>query len=253
MRVALFVLITSLAAPGQWLSLQTPGIPRLPDGKPDLAALTPKTFDGKADLSGIWRSDPLEGVNYIQNVARDLQPAEVRPWAAALSKQRVDNLQKDEPWARCQPAGLPLLDTAGITYRIVQTPGLVVILYEETSTIPRQIFMDGRELPKDPNPTWLGYSVGRWEGDTLVVDTSGFNDKTWLDANGHPHSESLRLTERFRRVDFGHLEIQITIDDPKAFTKPFTVVKHPQLRADYEMLEYFCDENERDSRHMVGK
>jgi hypothetical protein len=164
MRAAPFILMTSLAASGQWLNLQTPGLPRLPDGKPDLAAPTPKTFDGKPDLSGIWRSDPTEGVNYIQNVARDLQPGEVRPWAAALSKQRA-----------------------------------------------------------------------------------------WLDANGHPHSESLSLTERFRRVDLGHLEIQITIDDPKAFTKPFTVVKHPQLRADYEMLEYFCGENERDSRHMVGK
>jgi len=252
MRVAPFILMASLAASGQWLNLQTPGIPRSPDGKPDLSAPTPKTADGKPDLSGIWRSDPLEGVNYIQNVARDLQPGEIKPWAAALSQQRVDNLQKDEPWTRCRPAGLPLLDTAGVTYRIVQTSGLVVILYEETSTVPRQIFTDGRALPENPNPTWMGYSVGRWEGDTLVVDTNGFNDKTWLDANGHPHSESLRLTERFHRVDFGHLDLQITINDPETFTKPFTIVKHPQLRADYEMLEYFCIENERDARHMVG-
>jgi len=252
-RMILLALVTALMSPAQWLNLRTPGIPRLVDGNPDMTAPTPKTFDGKPDLSGIWRSDPTEGVNYIQNVARDVPPDAVKPWAKALYERRIENLQRDEPWARCQPAGLPLLDTAGFTYRIVQSPGLLVILYEETTSVPRQIFMDGRELPRDPNPTWLGYSVGKWEGDTLVVQTSGFNDKTWLDANGHPHSESLRLTERFRRLDFGHLELQITIDDPDAFTKPFTVVKHPKLRADYEMLEYFCNENERDSRHMVGK
>lgn len=119
--------------------------------------------------------------------------------------------------------------------------------------MPRQIFLDGRGLPRDPNPSWLGYSVGKWDGDTLVVDTIGFNDRTWLDIGGHPHSESLRITERFRRVDLGHLELRITIDDPKTFAEPFTVTKHPKLRADYEMLEYICNENERDSGHMVGK
>jgi hypothetical protein len=162
-------------------------------------------------------------------------------------------LDRDAPWARCLPAGLPLIETSGVTYRIVQTPSLMAILYEETASVPRPIFLDGRELPKDPNPSWLGYSVGKWDGDTLVVDTIGFNDRTWLDIGGHPHSEALRITERFRRVDFGHLELSITIDDPKTFTKPFTVVKHPKLRADYDMLEYVCNENERDSGHMVGK
>ena len=184
-RMILLALVTALMSPAQWLNLRTPGIPRLVDRNPDMTAPTPKTFDGKPDLSGIWRSDPTEGVNYIQNVARDVPPDAVKPWAKALYERRIENLQRDEPWARCQPAGLPLLDTAGFTYRIVQSPGLLVILYEETTSVPRQIFMDSRELPRDPNPTWLGYSVGKWEGDTLVVDTSGFNDKTWLDANGY--------------------------------------------------------------------
>jgi hypothetical protein len=225
----------------------------LADGKADLGGPAPKTFDGKPDLSGIWRSNLAENrVNYIPDIARDLRPEEVRPWAAALYAERSKNLQKDEPWARCLPSGLPLVETSGVTYRIVQTPSLVVILYEETASAPRQIFMDGRELPEDPNPSWLGYSVGRWEGDTLAVETIGFNDRTWLDTNGHPHSEALRVTERFRRLDLGHLELRITIDDPKAFTRPFTIIKYPTLRTDYEMLEYVCNENERDARHLVG-
>ena len=224
------------------------------DGKPDLSAPAPKTADGKPDLSGIWRSDPDEnGVSYHLNVARDLAPDGVLPWADTLYKQREQEQAKDAPWARCLPAGLPLVETAGVPYRIVQTPAMLVFLYEETPSAHRQIFMDGRELPKDPNPTWLGYSVGKWEQDTLVVDTIGINDKTWLDANGHPHSELLHVTERFRRVDFGHMELRITLDDPKTFSKPFTVTKHPKLRADYEMLEYICNENERDARHMVGR
>ncbi len=251
--LALCGLMVAAPAAAQWLNYFTPGIPRLPDGKPDLAAPAPKTFDGKPDLSGIWRSELENGVNYIPNIARDLQPEDVRDWAAALYKQRSESLQKDEPWARCLPAGLPLIETSGVTYRIVQTPSLVVILYEETASVPRQIFLDGRGLPKDPNPSWLGYSVGKWEGETLVVDSAGFNDRTWLDTGGHPHSDSLRITERFRRTDFGHLELRIAIDNPQAFTKPFTVTKHPVFRADYEMLEYICNENERDSRHMVGK
>jgi hypothetical protein len=151
------------------------------------------------------------------------------------------------------PTGLPLIETSGITYRIIQRPDLVVILYEETASVPRVIFLDGRPLPKDPNPSWLGYSVGRWDEDTLVVDTIGFNDRTWLDTGGHPHSESLHVTECFRRLNAGSLELRITIDDPKTFAKPFTVTKHPKLRADYDVLEYICNENERDSGHMVGK
>ena len=242
---------TATPALSQWLSYRSPGIPRLADGTPDLAARAPRTADGRPDLTGIWRSELAEnGVSYHLNIARDLRPEDVQPWVDARYQQRRQNLQKDAPWARCLPAGLPLIETAGIAYRIVQTPSMIVILYEETPSVPRQIFLDGRELPKDPNPTWLGYSVGRWEGDALVVDSVGFNDKTWLDALGHPHSELLRITERFRRADLGHMELRITIDDPQTFSKPFTIIKHPILHADYEMLEYVCNENERDSRHM---
>jgi hypothetical protein len=220
---------------------------------PDLGAPAPKTTSGRPDLTGIWRSELTEkGASYHLNVARDLVPQDVHPWAENLYQQRRQDLGKEAPWVRCLPAGLPLIETAAVTYRIVQTPSVIVILYEDTPSAPQLIFLDERELPKDPNPTWLGYSVGRWEGDALVVNTVGFNDKTWLDALGHPHSEMLRITERFLRADFGHLELQIGIDDWKAFAKPFTIVKHPILRPDYEMLEYVCNENEKDARHMVG-
>jgi hypothetical protein len=202
----------------------------------------------------MWRSDPVEdGFAYARNIAVDLTPEEIQPWATSVAAKRAENLEKDAPWLRCLPVGMPLNETTSIPYRIVQTPGLVVMFHEEFDTAPRQIFTDGRNLPEDPNPTWMGYSVGKWDGDTLVVETSGFNDKTWLDQMGHPHSELLRLAERFRRLDFGHMTLQITIDDPGAFTRPFTLTRHPKLLSDYTMLEYFCNENERDFQHMVGK
>jgi len=134
--------------------------------------------------------------------------------------------------------------------KIVQTPNLVVVLYEY-ETIFRQIFLDGRALPQDPNPTWMGYSVGHWEGDTLVVSTAGYNDKTTLDLGGHPHTEALRVTERFHRRDAGHIDLQVTLDDPKAYTRPWTLPIELALVADGELIEYVC-ENERDARHMVG-
>ena len=242
----------SLCAQG--LNYPTPGIPRLGDGKPNLTAAAPRTLDGRPDLSGIWRSDPIEdGFRHARNIAADLQPEEVQPWAEAVSKQRMETLQKDQPWARCLPTGMPLNEAVSIPYRIVQTPGLIVILYEEFDTVPRHIFTDGRPFPTNPNPTWLGYSIGKWEGDTLIVETAGFNDKTWLDQIGHPHTEALHLTERFHRLDFGHMELQITVNDPGAFMRPFTFMRHPKLLADYDMLEFICTENERDAQHLVGK
>jgi hypothetical protein len=210
----------------QWFGVPTHGLPRLADGKPNLLAPTPRTTDGKPDLSGIWHSDPTEdGFTYARNIAADLKPEDVLPWAASVAAERVENSQKDQPWARCLPIGMPLDETTSIPYRIVQTPGLVVLFHEEFDISPRQIFTDGRELPKDPNPAWRGYSIGKWDGDTLVVETAGFNDKTWLDQMGHPHSEQLRLTERFRRVDYGHMVLEITVDDPKAFRRPITVTR----------------------------
>src|SRR5215467_180482 len=242
-----FALIASCAS-GQWLNYPTPGIPRLPDGKPNLAAPTPKAADGKPDLSGVWT---IALGPYTLRVTNDLTPEDVLPWAAALAKQRQENLGKDSPAVHCLPFG-PLFTFDPINpLKIVQTPKLIVILGEQL--MYRQIFLDGRDLPVDPNPDFMGYSVGHWEGDTLVVTTAGYNDRTWLAANGYPHTESLRTVERFHRRDFGHLEIAETFDDPKAYTRPWTVKVTGNLVPDSDLLEYVCNENERDSAHLVGK
>jgi hypothetical protein len=173
------------------------------------------------------------------------------PWAEAIFNERKAGLHAaEEPDAHCLPQGVPKIDAAPVPWKIVQLPGEVVILYE-AFTQYRQIFMDGRPLPKDPNPNWLGYSVGRYEGDTLVVESGGFNGKAWLDQAGHPATEALHVTERFRRKDFGHLQIQITIDDAKAYTKPWTVTEEPTLLVDSELLEFICNENEQDVKHFV--
>ena len=172
------------------------------------------------------------------------------PWAKTVREQRVQDFRKDSPLAHCLPVSVPFLNFRGLS-RIVQTPGLIVILYESPNSPHRTIFMDGRELPKDPNPTWLGYSAGHWEGDTLVVNSVGFNDQGWLDVGGNPQTESLRLTERFRRPDFGHLELEVTFDDPKTFAEPFTLRMVKNYAADTEILEDVC-ENERDSGHLLG-
>lgn len=248
------VLCVSATANAQWLNQPTRGIPRTADGKPDLAAPAPRA-DGKPDLSGVWQpaADPVgaaggvEGIvapRYLIDVTRDLKPQDVpfQPWAAVLYKQRNDNFRRDNPLIRCLPAGVPRLNAYTHPYKIVQTPELIVFLYE-AATMFRQIFLDGRELPKDPQPSWMGYSVGRWEGDVLVVETIGFNDKTWLDGSGHPHSEEMRLTERFTRRDFGHLDIAVVIDDPKTYTKPLTYVQPQVFMADTDLIEFVCAEN----------
>ena len=247
--VALIFLAIALAA--QWLQFPTPHVPRLPDGKPNLAAAAPRTADGKPDLSGIW----LPRGRYIENLAGDLKPVDVSllPWAAELYKHRQDTLSRDDPQARCVLSGVPRENLIPYPFKIVNTTnGMIVILYEALHSY-RQIFMDGRQLPKDPNPSWMGYSIGRWEGDTLVVQSTGFVDDNWLDNGGHPGTESLRLTERFHRRDFGHIELQMTIDDPKAYTKPWTVTVPLLASPDTELIEYVCDENERDLKHLVGK
>jgi hypothetical protein len=244
--------LASASVSAQWLKYPTPGIPRTPDGKPDLAAPTPKTADGKPDLSGLWKAP---NGKYLANLAADLKPEEApfQPWAAALYKERLDNLAKDRPTGRCIPHGVPdQMAVAGYPFKILQTPGLFLILYEE-GTHYRQIFTDGRALPIDPNPALAGYSVGRWERDALVVDTAGFNaDLTWLDDPGHPHTDALHVTERLRRPVFGRLEVRITIDDPKAYTKPWTATENFNLLSDTELLENVC-ENEKDVAHLVGR
>ena len=238
-------LSTPVAA--QWLNYPTPGIPRLQDGRPDLSAPAPRTADGKPDLSGIWRgAAPI----YRFNIAQDLKTEDIKPWAEELFLKRVRDSRKDSPLARCLPVSVPFHNFFNMT-RIVQTPALMVWLYESPNSPHRTIFTDGRDLPKDPNPNWLGYSIGRWEGDTFVVTTAGFNDLGWLDSSGHPQTESLRITERLRRRDFGHLEFETTIDDPNVFVRPFTINAVRLLAADTDILEDVCD-NESDGKHLSG-
>jgi hypothetical protein len=241
------ILLSCISLHAQWLTSKTPGVPRTADGKPDLSAPAPKMPDGKPDLSGLWNADR----GYLVNIAVDLKEVPMRPAGLELFNQRKDGaLAKEEPDANCLPQGVPKIDAAPVPWKLIQGPRQVTILYEAFSQF-REIFTDGRELPTDPNPTWLGYSVGHWDGDTLVVESSGFNGKTWLDQMGHPTSDALHVTERFHRKDFGHLELEITIDDPKMYTKPWTVKEHPSLLLDSELLEFNCNENERDIRHMV--
>jgi hypothetical protein len=208
--------------------------------------------DGKPDLSGIWRQP--NGVKYTVNLAADLKPGDVamQPWAAAEYERRQATISKDDPVGFCLPPGVPEMTAVPYPYKILQKPEMVLILFEAFATF-RQIFLDGRALPKDPNPTWWGYSVGRWEGDTLVVESTGFNGRAWIDTGGHPGTDALRVTERFRRRDYGHMDLQITIDDPKAYMKPWTVSYPLELMPDTELLEYVCGENNRDVEHLVGK
>jgi hypothetical protein len=245
--VGVLASLVSTSAAAQWLNYPSPGTPRLPDGKANLSAPAPRTADGKPDLSGVWRG---AGPLYRFNIAQDLNSGDIQPWAEALFLQRARDSRKDSPLARCLPVSVPFHNFFNLT-RIVQTPSLILILYESPNSPHRTVFTDGRDLPKDPNPTWLGYSVGRWEGDTLVVTTAGFTDRAWLDSGGHPVSESLRVTERLRRRDFGHMDFGMTIDDPKVFTRPFTVKTERLLAADTDLLEDVC-ENERDAAHLTG-
>jgi hypothetical protein len=247
--------VALFAAPAfaQWTGLKTAGIPRLADGKPNLAAPAPRTADGKPDLSGIWqagRAGPAGQYGYDYDVTQTLPADGLTPWARGVRQQRVQDFRKDSPLAHCLPVSVPFLNFRGLS-RIVQTPELIVVLHESPNSPHRTIFLDGRQLPKDSSPTWLGYSVGRWEGDTLVVTSVGFNDEGWLDVGGNPQTESLRLTERFRRPDFGHLELETTFEDPKTFTKPFSLRMTKNYVADTEIMEDVC-ENERDSGHLLG-
>src|SRR5580658_9153910 len=223
--IAILFLIPA-AASAQWLNSKTPGIPRTKDGKADLSAPAPKLADGTPNLGGMWL---VPGLKYLINIAADLKEVPFQPWAAAAYKEHMDTLGKDDPNNFCLPSGIPEKDAVTSPWKIVQTPGLIIILYE-SRTIFRQVFMDGRPLPTDPNPTWQGYSVGHWDGDTLVVETAGTNGKAWLDTNGHPVTDALKVTERFHRKDFGHMDLQITIDDPKAYTKPWTVTEAAVLQ-----------------------
>jgi len=248
LAAATVLLLASVPLAAQWLHYPTPGMPRTPGGKPNLSASAPKMPDGKPDLSGIWASADNK---YLQNLAADGIEVPFQPWAEKLYKERSENLGKGRPSERCLTHGVTDFDALGINWKIIQTPGMIAVLYEAYNHY-RQIFLDGRPLPKPTQPAYLGYSVGRWEGETLVVETTGFNDVGWLDDGGHPQTEALHVTERFRRRDFGHMDLQLTIDDPKAYTKPWGPTLRLNFQPDDELMESIC-ENEKDVPHMVGK
>lgn len=252
LRTLVLAAILSLPVSAQWLKLQTPGIPRTADGKPNLTAAAPRTADGKPDFSGIWQQP--NGVKYTINLAADLNPGDVSmlPWAAAVYQHRQDTLSKEDPVGFCQLPGIPEMTAVPYPYKVMQSPTQITFLYEAFH-IFREIFIDGRSLPADPNPAWMGYSVGHWDHDTLVVDSAGFNDKTWIDTGGHPHTDALHVSERYTRRDFGHITLQTTIDDPKTYTKPWTATYEIRLMPDTELLEYLCTENNKDVQHLVGK
>ena len=239
----------------QWQPYPSKRLPRTKDGKIDLTAPTPRTADGKPDLTGVWEAyGEFDFPRLLLNLTADLKPGDVsmQPWAEALYKQRQANHSADHPGGSCLPSGIPEKDVVPAPFKILQTPDLIAILYE-SRTIFRQIFTDGRPLPTDAEPAWQGYSIGHWDQDTLVVDTRGFADKGWLDMAGHPASDALHVTERFVRRDVGHIDNQITIDDPKAYTKPWTLLEKIHLLPEGELIEYICEENNRDAAHIVGR
>jgi hypothetical protein len=276
MRISILLLaFASVTALAQWPDYPTSGVPKTADGKPNLTGPTPKTADGKPDLSGIWlyaRPPMPPAPAPAANTPAPSEPPEIvplavrlsqfwnlgasfkdglpfQPWAAELHRQRVARNSEDNPDAHCLPLGLMQLHTHGQPRKMIQTPGVIVILYEANAGV-RQIFTDGRPMPKDPEPWWFGYSVGKWDGDTLVVETTAFRDMGWLDVEGSPLTESGRLIERFHRPDYGHLDIEVTIDDPKAYTKPWTVTVHQRIMLNTELIEFVCQENEKDSPHL---
>ena len=242
--ITLTVFMTPLSA--QWAQYHTPSIPRTADGKANLAAPAPRTADGKPDLTGLWEVV----VDVSGRTTADIKPADVQPWARALIQQRTENFGRDNPHYKCLPQG-PIYATAGGIKRLIQTPAMITILNEDLTY--RVVHTDGRKLESDPNPSWMGYSVGHWEGDTLVVESNGFNDRTWL-MGYRPHTEKLRITERFRRPDFGHLDTAVTFQDPEAYNRAWTVPIHSRFAADTELIEAACNEfPNNEQTHWIGK
>jgi hypothetical protein len=270
--IAATVFLTSVLS-AQWPDFPTPGVPKTADGKPNLSGPVPRGAEGKPDLSGVWQYSRPPGTpgpvpaTQAPSSSTELVPLAVRlsqfwnlgaafpdglpfqPWAAELHRQRVATNSKENPDAHCLPLGLMQLHTHGQPRKMIQTPGVIVILYEANAGI-RQIFTDGRQQPKDVEPWWFGYSTGKWDGDTLVVETTNLRDLGWLDVEGSPITETGRILERFRRVDYGHLEIEVTIDDPKAYTKPWTVTVHQRIMLDTDLIEFICQENNKDPQHL---
>jgi len=213
-----------------------------PYDQPPPPGPAPKTPEGKPDLSGVWNP----GLSFSQ-----MGQVLLQPWADALYKERRANLSKDDPEGHCLPAGVPRISP--FPQKVVQTPALIVLLDEGNIHSYRQFFLDGRAHPKDIEPTWMGDSIAKWDGDALVVDTLGFNDKTWLNGQGLPHSEELHVIERYRRPDLGHLEVEVTMEDAKAFIQSHTFKRTYTLMLNWEIHEYVCNEFNVDAEHLVGK
>ena len=250
-----------IGAQAQWVNQPTPGAPRTPDGKVNLAGPLPAPLNGKPDLSGIWQAqgDPRapgglfgigesENSRYFRDILSDFKAGEepLTPEGRAAFQRNGQVGLAGSPSVNCMPDGVPHADLLPEPFKIIQTPGVIVMLYEVETTF-RQIFNDGRKQLVDPSPSWMGYSVGKWDGDTLVVDTVGFNNLSWLDARGHGHSEELRVEERFHRRDFGHMDVTVTVTDPKTFTQPVTIKFVEVLLPDTDLFEHYCVENEKDS------
>ena len=266
--IAVSLALSPSPVAAQWLDYPTAGIPTTPDGKPNLSAPAPRTADGKPDLSGLREMERKElggepgntiglgdePVNReFVNIGSRLQGGlPYQPWAAQLVKTRSTEGNTHDPLSNALPVGPVRLHTYAALRKMIQVPGLLVILNELGASY-RQIFTDGRPLPTDPSPTWNGYSAGKWDGDALVVQTNGLRDGQWLDARGSPLTEAAKITERFRRLNFGQLEIEITVDDPKAYTKLWTVTLNQVIRLNTDLLDKIINENEKDLQHIIAK
>ena len=270
-KVLMFLVVAAAGVPapgvGQWLRYPTADVPRNADGSPNLTAPAPRLANGKPDLSGIWHaavkipctSDlgrfipcgaEIGGSPLARNLGLNLPGGlPYQPWAAEVTRQRTASQSLDDPHVRCLPDNPPRTWTMPHLTKVVHTPKLLVLLYE-VNAMYRQIFIDGRPFPEDMNPTWNGYSVGRWEGDTLVVETRGFRDAMWIDMSGSPMGESATMTERLRRTNYGTLDVEITVDDPKVYTRPWTISLTQALELDTELADEFCLENEKSWAHM---
>jgi hypothetical protein len=248
------LLLVSAPLQAQWTKVPPANIPRTPDGMPDVSAAPPRLPNGQPDLSGIWKPENTydgKPANFAANLQVDDIP--YQGWAKALLEERKTGVdEKEDSSALCLPQGVPRMVAAPGQWRVVQNPEFMAIAYEAFGILWRQIFLDGREVAPDAPPTWMGYSTGRWDGETLVVETKGFNGKFWLDQQGKPTTDALHVVERYHRTDFGHMDIEITIDDVKAYSRPWTFMEHARLLTDTELMEAICNENNLDLEHIPG-
>jgi len=266
--LTLFAAVLAAAASplmAQWINYPTPGVPQTPSGSPNLGAPAPRTADGKPDLSGMWEGENTRPCDPNAENCTDLRISQefvslgsslkgglpYQPWAAALVKSRGATQGKDDPASRCLPAGVPRTVAIPTIKKFIQTPGLLAVLDEYNAGF-RQIFTDGRPLPQDPQPSWNGYSTAKWEGDTLVVETNGLRDGMWIDAIGSPLSDQAKVTERYHRVNYGNMVVELTVNDPKAYTAPWTVKLSYFAVINTDLLDYICLENEQDVKHLTS-